>query len=294
MSKPTDKSAAARPQLTAPPGTCDTHLHIYGPEDKYPVRQAGAFPPPPNSGTADYQAVQTRLGLERLVIVQPAAYGTDNRCTLDAMAMFGDQARGVAVVGPDVSDAELRQLTAAGIRGLRFFMLPGGALGWDVLEPLAARVAPFGWHIQLQMDGRHLHERVDTLLRLPVTVVIDHVGKFLEPVDTDHPGFVALLRLLERGRCWVKLSGPYETSKAGPPFYADVGRLAKVLVRNAPERLVWATNWPHPSVSESNKPDDATLLDVLLDWVADDLTRRRILVDNPAELYGFSRLSSSK
>jgi D-galactarolactone isomerase len=292
MPNPTAKSDAGRPQLIASPGACDTHIHIYGPEDEYPVRQAGAFPPPPSSGAADYQAVQERLGLERLVIVQPAAYGTDNRCTLDAMAVFGDQARGVAVVRPDISNEELTQLTDVGIRGLRFFMLPGGALSWDVLEPMAARVASFGWHIQLQMDGRHLHERVDTLSRLPVTLVIDHVGKFLEPVDTDHPGFLALLRLLEGGNCWVKLSAPYETSKAGSPFYPDVGKLAKVLVRMVPERLVWASNWPHPSVKEHNMPDDATLLDVLLDWVGDDLTRRRILVDNPAELYGFSKLSS--
>jgi D-galactarolactone isomerase len=249
--------------------------------------QAGAFPPPPNSGVTDYQVVQERLGLERLVIVQPAAYGTDNRCTLDAIRAFGDRARGILVVGPDVSDEELSQLTAAGVRGLRFFMLPGGALGWDVLEPMAARVAAFGWHIQLQMDGRHLHDRMDTLLRLPTTLVIDHVGKFLEPVDTDHPGFLALLRLIESGRCWVKLSAPYETSKDGPPFYPDVGRLAKALVRAAPERLVWASNWPHPSVKD--KPDDAELLHVLLDWVADDLTRRRVLVDNPAELYGFEQ-----
>jgi len=280
-------SNATPPKLTPPSGACDTHLHIYGPQEEYPIRQTGAFPGPPNSDVTDYQAVQKRLGLERLVIVQPAAYGTDNRCTLDAMQMFGDKARGVAVVGPEVSDDELSRLTEAGIRGLRFFMLTGGALGWEVLEPMAARVADFGWHIQLQMDGRLLHERVDTLSRLPTTLVIDHVGKFLEPVEPDHPGFVALLRLVESGRCWVKLSAPYETSKAGPPFYLDVGKLAKVLVQTAPERLVWASNWPHPSVQDSNFPDDAVLLDTLLDWVSDDHTRRRILADNPAELYGF-------
>jgi D-galactarolactone isomerase len=277
---------AAKPRLTPPLGACDTHLHIYGAEQEYPLRQAGAFPGPPNSWVTDYQAVQKWLGLERLVIVQPAAYGADNRCTLDAMRLFGDAARGVAVVDPAVSDDELTRLTKAGVRGLRFFMLPGGVYNWHQLEPLAKRVADYGWHIQLQMDGRYLHERVESLSRLPTALVIDHVGKFLEPVDTDHPGFLALLHLVESGRCWVKLSAPYETSKAGPPFYPDVGKLAKVLVQQAPERLVWASNWPHPSVQE--KPDDAELLDVLLDWVTDDHTRRRILVDNPAELYGFT------
>ncbi len=283
MTSPKDTS----PQLTCPPKACDTHLHIYGPQEKYPVRQAGAFPPPPNAGTADYQAVQERLGLERLVIVQPAAYGTDNRCTLDAMRTFGERARAVAVIDRDAGNGELLQLTEAGVRGLRFFMLPGGVYEWTDLQPLAARVAAFGWHIQLQMDGRLLHERFDLLSQLPCPLVIDHVGKFLEPVDTDHPGFRALLRLTAGGNCWVKLSAPYETSKAGPPHYPDVGRLAKALVRAAPERLVWASNWPHPSIRDGQYPDDAALLDTLLDWAPDDRTRRRILVDNPAELYGF-------
>ncbi len=287
MSTSTFNPNTKQPQLTAPAGACDTHLHIYGSEDKYPIRQAGAFPPPPNSGVADYRAVQKRLGLERLVIVQPAAYGADNSCTLDAMRIFGDRARGVAVIEHDISDGELSQLTEAGVRGLRFFMLPGGVYDWADLKPLATRVADFGWHIQLQMDGRYLPERIDILSQLPTPLVIDHVGKFLEPVNTDHPGFQALLRLLKDGNTWVKLSAPYETSKEGPPFYPDVGRLAKALVKAAPERLVWASNWPHPSVRDDNFPDDAVLLDFLLDWVADDLTRRRILVDNPAELYGF-------
>ena len=287
MSNSTTETQTAQPQLTPPAGACDTHMHIYGPQQTYPLRQAGAFPGPPNSWVTDYQAVQKRLGLERLVIVQPAAYGTDNRCTLDAMRLFGDKARGVAVIERDISDQALTELTEAGMRGLRFFMLPGSFYDWADLEPLAQRVAAYGWHIQLQMDGRDLPEQVERLLQLPTPLVIDHVGKFLEPVAPDHPGFVALLRLVESGRCWVKLSAPYETSKAGPPFYADVGQLAKVLIEKVPERLVWASNWPHPSVQA--KPDDAALLDVLLDWVADDHTRQRILADNPAELYGFAR-----
>ncbi len=277
-----------RPQLTPPPGACDSHIHIYGPEFDYPIRQSEAFPPSPNSGVADYQAVQERLGLERLVIVQPAVYGTDNRCTLDAMRHFGDRARGVVVVGPETTDQDLAELTTLGVRGLRFFMLPGGSLTWNMLEPMAARVANFGWHIQLQLDGRDLPNWFDILHNLPATLVIDHVGKFLEPVQTEHPGFVSLLRLLESGRCWVKLSAPYETSQAGAPFYPDVGHLAKSLLQTAPERLVWASNWPHPSIRDNNLPDDASLLDILLDWVNDNPTRQRILVDNPAELYGFN------
>lgn len=288
MSNGPETAGASRPRLKAPPGSCDTHLHIFGPEDRYPIRSEKAFPPPPNSYLEDYRAAQKELGLTRAVIVQPAAYGADNRCTLAAMEALGDDARGIAVVTPDVSDEELTRLTDAGICGLRLFMLPGGSLGWDVFEEMAARVHDFGWHIQLQMDGRLLHEREQLLSRIPTTIVIDHVGKFLEPVEPDHPGFQTLLRLVDDGRCWVKLSAPYETSKIGPPLFDDVGKLAKVLVRAAPERMVWASNWPHPSAPADAKPDDAMLLDLLLDWADDDTTRRRILVDNPAELYGFN------
>jgi D-galactarolactone isomerase len=274
-----------RPRLAAPPGACDTHIHIYGPRDQYPLAPTCVVTPP--DGPVDaYRTVMRRLGLERVVIVQPSAYGKDNRCTLAAMAELGDCARGVVVVDRSVDDAELARVTEAGVRGIRFFMLPGGVLPWEVLEEMAARVHPFGWHVQLQLDGRLLPEREDVLLRLPGTLVIDHNGKFLEPVATDHPAFKTLLRLLDTGRCWIKTSAPYETSKEGPPRYGDVGVLAKALIRAAPERIVWASNWPHPG-QDANPPDEAVLLDLLLDWADDDATRRRILADNPAKLYGF-------
>jgi len=227
-----------------------------------------------------------RLGIERAVIVQPSAYGDDNRCTLDAIAALGECARGVAVVKADEPDSELERLTALGIRGIRFHMLAGGILPFEDLEPMAARVHEFGWHVQLQMDGRQLHERYDLLSRLPGTLVIDHTGKFLEPVSLDHPGYRALLRLLENGRTWVKLSAPYETSKEGPPHYMDVGRLARGLLAAAPDRMVWASNWPHPS-AQDNPPDEASLMDTLRHWVGDDARIARVLAENPASLYGF-------
>ncbi len=202
------------------------------------------------------------------------------------MAELGAEVRGVMVVDTEVSDAELDRLTGLGVCGERFYML-GGVLGWDILDEMAARVHDFGWHVQLQFDGRELGEREAALRRLPGTLVIDHVGRFGEPVGVDHPGFRALMRLVEGGRCWVKLSMPYDGSRVGPPNYDDVGVLAKALVRAAPERMLWASNWPHPTVPVSERPDDAVLLDVLLDWVGDDATRHRILVDNPADLYGF-------
>jgi D-galactarolactone isomerase len=155
----------------------------------------------------------------------------------------------------------------------------------ETLETMAARVAGFGWHVQMQLDGRDLEQYEKMFARLPVPVVIDHNGKFLEPVATDHPGFQALLRLLDGGNTWVKLSAPYETSKTGPPHYDDVSVLARALVAAAPDRCVWASNWPHPGISPV--PDTALMLDLLLEWADDDATRHRILVDNPARLYGF-------
>ncbi|HEX9461149.1 MAG TPA: amidohydrolase family protein [Alphaproteobacteria bacterium] len=273
-----------RPRLKAPPGACDTHMHFY--DDRFPMAPTALLKPPPAT-VPEYRRLQQRLGLSRTVIVQPSTYGTDNSCTLEAMAALGANARGVAVVDTSVTNAEMERLTKAGMRGIRFHMLKGGALPWDILETMAARAHEFGWHIQLQLDGRELPEREATLKRLPGTLVIDHVGKFLEPVPVDHPGFRVLARLVEGGRTWVKLSAPYEVSKKGPPYYDDVGALAKALIKLAPDRMVWASNWPHPSVPKDKAPDDAVLLDTLLDWAPDDKSRNRILADNPAKLYGF-------
>ena len=273
----------ARPRLKAPPGTCDTHMHIY--DRRYPKAPTARIDAP-DAPVSDYLKVRERLGIERTVVVQPSTYGTDNRCTIEAMKTLGAGTRGVAVVDQTVTDAELDRLTGLGIRGIRFFMLPGGALPWDILETMAARVAPFSWHVQLQLDGRQLPDYEAVLARLPCDLVIDHVGKFLEPVPVEHPSFRALERLVGRG-AWVKLSAPYEVSKVGAPNYDDVGTLAKALVKIAPDRMLWATNWPHPTPGVP-KPDDAWMLDMLLDWVPNEAVRRKVLVDNPARLYGFS------
>jgi D-galactarolactone isomerase len=281
-----ESAAAASPRLKAPPGTCDTHLHIYGPPERYPAAPTAAAPPPV-APLEDYRGVMARLGIERAVVVQPSAYGTDNRCTMDAVRALGAAARAVVVVPPQIADAELERLTRGGARGLRFHMFAGGVLPWDVLETMAARVRSVGWHVQLQFDGRQMAERLAMLQRLPGDLVIDHTGKFIEPVAPADPAFKALLRLIDGGRCWVKLSEPYATSKAGPPDYADVGALARALIAAAPERMLWATNWPHPG-HQAKRLDEAMLLDTLLHWCDDEAVRRRILVDNPAALYGFA------
>jgi D-galactarolactone isomerase len=224
-----------------------------------------------------------------VVVVQANRYGADNRGMLEAMASFGDNARGVVVIDPDTDDAELQRLHTLGVRGVRFHMLSGGHLQWAQLDAVVARVRPFGWHLQLQFDGWTLPAHAARLRALPVDIVIDHLGKFISqpPPGVDDPVFGALLGLLDGGRCWVKLSAPYETSKTGGPKYPDVGKLAKALVKKAPERMLWASNWPHPSVPKEKCPSDEDLLDLLLDWAPVEETRRRILVDNPSELYGF-------
>ena len=280
-----EPDATSLPVFKAPPNACDCHLHIYGPKELYPEAPTSPFPIP-NAPLSTYRVVMRRLGLARAVIVQPAGYADDNSCLVDTLEEMGESARGVAVIKPTVTDDELQRLTELGVRGIRFHMLAGGILPFDVLEEMAGRVNTFGWHVQLQMDGRHLPERFDMLNQLPGTLVIDHTGKFLEPVDTKHPGFRALLELVDAGNVWVKLSAPYETSKEGPPHYMDVGNLARALITHAPERMVWATNWPHPTMQD-NPPDDAALLDVLRYWAESDEIANRILSDNPEKLYGF-------
>lgn len=271
-----------QPRLAAPPGACDCHMHVY--DRRYKPAPTSPFPPP-DAPVDAYRAVQRELGLSRAVVVQPNAYAFDNACTEDAILALGATARGVATIRPDIADAEIERLKRAGFRGARCFMLKGGLLSWDDVDAIAAKVARFGWHLQLQVDGHELPLHSDRIARLPTEAVIDHNGKFLEPVSPAHPSFRALLTLLDRGRCWVKLSAPYETSKSGPPAYEDVSALARALAAAHPERCVWASNWPHPNINPS--PSNAAMLDLLLDWAPDEATRRRILVDNPARLYGF-------
>ena len=268
--------------VRVPQGACDTHMHFYD-------GVAAARPGTPNPGRFTvpmYRELQKKLGLERVVVVQPNAYGDDNQVTLDSLREIGNAARGVAVVKRDVSDAELDRITKAGIRAVRIMTLHGGMLGFDVMDEVMARVHPFGWHANIQLDGRELPKHEAQIRRLPGRCVIDHTGKFLEPVTPDSAPFGSLLKLLDTGRCWVKLSAPYETSKTGAPKYEDVGRLANTLVKHAPERMLWASNWPHPS-ARTQPPDDVELMALLADWAPEERIRKKILVDNPAELYGF-------
>jgi predicted TIM-barrel fold metal-dependent hydrolase len=274
------------PKKRAPPDSCDCHIHIVGPVEDYPLSERRAYTPS-EASIGQYEQVQTVLGTGRVVIVQPSFYGTDNRCTLDSLAHFGLQrSRGIAVVDPSISDAELQRMHDGGMRGVRVNLVTAGGPPIDHLTRIAARIAPLGWHTQVYVNGAQLPELAPLLRSLPTDVVIDHMGQIPTAWGVDHAAVDTLCALLQNGRTWVKLCG-YRSSSAGYPF-ADVDPLATRLVNAASERCVWGTDWPHPSF-ESTMPDDGELLDALMRWAPTSTLQQRILVDNPARLYGFAR-----
>ena len=273
-------------QLFAGQAVADCHMHFY--DEKYPASpDAVLFPP--NATPAMYSELTGALGIERTVVVQPTTYGLDNSCQLDGMAELERSrgagfVRGVMVVNADTPISELEHMHAAGVRGARFHMLPGGAVDWDQLVPVAQKIAEFGWHIQLQMNSRGLPEKLQTLLDLPTDVVVDHVGRFMPPVSADDPAFVALLTLIET-KGWVKLSAPYESSVTGPEQYADLDPLVSALIEQVGDKALWASNWPHPG--QTSPPNASHLASLTKRWIPDTAMAQRILIDNPARLYGF-------
>jgi D-galactarolactone isomerase len=280
----------APPKLKAPVNACDCHHHIYDPArfpmppNPNPRRQA-----PSNGTVADYRLLQKRIGTTRSVVVQPRNYAIDNAVTLDALAQFAGNARGVAVVHPTITDAELKRFDDVGVRGIRFSLgdPASSVVKVDMIEPLAKRIANLGWHIQFNVDGEQVVELADLLQRLPTRLVFDHLGHPPLPDGVTHPSHAIIRGLLDKGRTWVKLSGAYSNTRIGPPDYPEAAKIAQDFVRAAPERLVWGSDWPHPGMPDNNKPDDSILFDLLTVWAPDAATRNRILVTNPEALYGF-------
>lgn len=285
-----NSSGTAPPKLKAPANACDCHHHIYDPA-RFAMVPTPGRPAPSNGSMAEYRLLQKRIGTGRHVVVQPRNYGVENEVTLDALAQANGNARGVAVVRPTISDADLKRFDAAGVRGIRFSIgdPKSRVVEPDMIEPLAKRIAPMGWHIQFNMEGAQVVELADVLRRLPTTLVFDHLGN--PPVDAgvNHPSHAIILELISKGKTWVKLSGAYSNSKIGPPDYPEATKVALAFVKAAPERMVWGSDWPHPTSPENNKPDDALLLDLMTVWVPDEKMRNRILVENPATLYGFPK-----
>jgi D-galactarolactone isomerase len=281
-------TGAAPARTKAPANAADCHMHIYDP--RFPESNPRPGRNPQNATVSDYRLLQKRTGTTRVVVVQPRNYATDNRVTVDALRQLGASGRGVAVVRPTITDAELKSLDDTGIRGIRFSL--GGAnavVTWDMVEPLSKRVNELGWHLQFNVDGDDIVAHADLLRRLPSQMVFDHLGHPALPAGIDDPSHAVLRGLLDKGRTWIKLSGAYSNSKAGPPDYPEATRTAQAFVKAAPERLVWGSDWPHPSEQNGTLPDDALLFDLLAVWAPDEATRRRILVDNPENLYGFAK-----
>ncbi|MEM7223193.1 MAG: amidohydrolase family protein [Pseudomonadota bacterium] len=276
-----------QPRLTVPPGACDCHAHILGPLARYPFVAERGYTPP-EALLATYRHMLATLGLSRAVIVQPSVYGTDNSATLAAIAASEGAFRGVAVVGADVTDAELAELHRAGMRGLRINPLYKHAASLADCQRLAERIAPLGWHLQIFLDVSGLSQQEQAMLsRLPVPIVIDHMGYMPVSKGLDDPGFQWLLDQLAEGHAWAKLSGAYYLASTPGPPYRDVAPFAHALIEANPQRCIWASNWPHPMVT-GQMPNDGDLMDLLGDWAPYAALRQAILVDNPAALYGFN------
>lgn len=272
---------SAPPRLAVPPGAVDCHHHVY--DAAAPVAPGGRAHA--TAALADHARLLARLGVGRQVLVQPSTYGFDNSLQLAALRAAGPaRARMVAVVRPDAPLAELRALGGQGVVGARANLVQGIPLTPADVAPLARRLAAVGWHLQVFADAAAIAALGPVLRAAPCPVVFDHFGQLPLAGWAAHPAWGVVMDLLQEGRGWVKLSSPYSLDQADP---AAVGDLARALVAAAPERLVWGTNWPHPNAT--TPPDDAALLDLLADWAPEPATRQRILVENPAALYGFGR-----
>ncbi len=291
---------AARVAFDVPPGACDCHTHIHGPTAEFPFF-AGRVYTPEAALPEEMSALHKHLGIERVVIVTPSVYGTDNRASVWGMKARGNTARGVAVIDDTTTAAELRDLHAAGMRGIRLNLATSGdtdtSAGRQRLAAAMARLQPLGWHVQIYTGLTMIQAMKDLVLQAPVPVVFDHFGGAKASLGTSQPGFSDLLDLLESGRAYVKVSGAYRASEQAPD-YADAVPLAKALIAANPDRIVWGTDWPHPDSQGApgmqatdlrpfHHIDDARILNQLAIWAPEAPTRRKILVDNPASLYGF-------
>jgi len=287
------------PVTKAPPGSCDCHTHVFGPAARFPYSPARTYTPG-DASIEDLLALHALLGIDRVVIVHPSPYLADNSCSVDALQRLGARARGVAVIDDATPDEALRDLHAAGMRGVRLnletFGNPDPDVAWARMEATARRIAPLGWHVQVYTSLALIAAISDRVAGLPVPLVIDHFGRAMAADGVRQPGFDRMLALLETGRVYVKLSGAYRVSSQ--PGYGDVAPMARALIAANPDRLVWGTDWPHPgggagrrADSDAIEPfqaiDDGAALDRLAGWAGDADTLRRILVDNPGRLYGF-------
>jgi predicted TIM-barrel fold metal-dependent hydrolase len=276
-----------RPKLVAPPGAIDCHAHVFGPERKYAFSPARGYTPP-DASLETYLGVLEVLGIERAVLTQPSVYGTDNSAMLDAMAQHPGRILGVAAVDAGITDRELEDLNDKGVRGIRVNLADKGGNPFDSMEDVrrfSERLKPLGWHLELLLHVDDFPDLKETFTDYPVDIVVGHLGYVKSPNPLAFQGFQEFLDLVHDGRCWVKLTGTYRITGEEHPPYPDVVAVARALIEANPDRIIWGTDWPHP-FHYRGMPNDAYLLDQLLDWT-DDATIQKILVDNPAELFRF-------
>ena len=274
----------SRPGWTPPAGACDSHCHVFGPYERFPLSPTRSFTPP-EIAWERLRGLHDLLGFERCVLVQASCHGSDNSAMLDAIARSGGRARGVAIVGPGDDAAAFAALHAGGVRGVRFNFVAhlGGAPDMDFFWRTVERIAPLGWHLQLHFDAQDIPGHAALFERIPVPFVIDHMGRVRAEDGVDHPVFRDLLALLERNPlAWVKVSGSDRVTPRAP--FDAAAPFAQALYRAAPGRTLWGTDFPHPNLA-GDMPDDGALVDLFARTFPDPTDRQRILVDNPARLY---------
>lgn len=274
------------PKFKLPPLACDSHTHIFGPGDKYPYAPGRSYTPP-DAPLESFQALHAKLGIERAVIVNASVHGTDNRVAGDAIAVSGGRYRAVANLDDSVTDRELEALDRGGFRGCRFNFVRhlGGVPDMRVFQRMLARIAPLGWHVDLHFDAVDIPEYAPMLRRLPVPYTIDHMGRVKAAEGLEQKPFQALLNLMKDDeKCWVKVCGCERVSAQGAPFL-DAAPFARRIVETAPERVVWGTDWPHPNVARM--PNDGDLVDFIPRFAPESELQQRILIENPARLFGF-------
>jgi len=286
-------SHEGQPDFRSPPGGCDAHFHVFGPAARYPYGTDLRYAPP-LAPLPEFLALAGKLGLERYVFVQPSAYGRDNRCMLDAMRELGpEKCRGIVDIDENAPEPELARLDALGVRGVRINLSPVkpfesgfAARLMPRIARLAARCAEIGWQLDFLTPGWLTAELMPTLRKLRLDFTLAHFGMFQAKEGPEQPGFRELLELLRHGerRCWVKLTGVYRMSAS--PDFADVAPMARALIETASDRLIWGSDYPH--LSFADKVGSVQLWNLLGRWAPDEATRRRILVDNPGNLFGFS------
>ena len=275
------------PKIKAPPASCDTHAHVFGPQSRYAYSPKRGYTPPDASVEA-YGHLLATLGVSRAVLVQPSVYGTDNSAMLDAVARSPDTMRAVVAVAATIGDEQLRSFHTAGARGIRVNLVDPGGMPFDSFDEVgrfAERLAPMGWHIEYLV---HVHEfpELDVLARMPVDTVVGHFGYMPAACGVDHRGFQAFLKLFEGGRIWVKMTAPYRISAREHVPYDDVTPFARALREVRPDRLLWGSDWPH-AINKKPMANDGDLFDHLAEWLPDEALRRQVLVENPKRLYGF-------